>query len=72
MTAQDHHTEISLVRQHLKRAATHEPAQAQPFINTLGKQLRVYAEGNDDDKAALRPEIEKNIRRLEVARADVA
>jgi hypothetical protein len=41
----------------------------QPFLATLDKQLKGYAKGDDDDKSALRPQIEANIRRIEKARA---
>lgn len=39
-----------------------------PLLATLDKQLKGYAKGDDDDKSALRPQIEANIRRIEKAR----
>lgn len=60
--------EIKAIRKNLKRAAEKEPAQAQDFVATLDKQLKGWAK-DGANHAALRPEIEKNIARIERARA---
>lgn len=60
---------ITAIRDDLKRAAAREPEQVRSFLATLDKQLKGWAKGDSADHAALRPEIEKNIKRIEKARA---
>lgn len=58
---------IPTIRKQLRAAAEQQPA-LKPFTNLLSDQLRNFDRENNEGKAALRPEIEKNIRRLEAAR----
>jgi hypothetical protein len=62
-------TNIDITREDLKRAAAHEPEHTQNMLATLDKQLKGWAKGDSADHAALRPEIEKNIKRIEKARS---
>lgn len=55
---------IPTTRAKLKAKAASQPAFA-PIINTLDKQLRNFATGNAEDRAALKPEIEKSVRKIE-------
>lgn len=57
-------TEIENTRAKLKAKAEYQPALA-PILNPLDRQLRNFARGNPEDKAALHPEIEKSIRKIE-------
>lgn len=54
---------LNQIRKDLAKAAEREPS-AQPFIPLLDKQLANFAKGDADDRAALRPEIEKSIRKI--------
>jgi hypothetical protein len=56
------------IRRQLQHVAQHEPARVQPFISLLDTQLRNYAKGSAEGKAALRPVILDNIKRLEASR----
>jgi hypothetical protein len=60
---------IQTVRDDLDLATAHEAPQVQPLLATLDKQLKGWAKGDSADHAALRPEIEKNIKRIEKAQA---
>lgn len=68
MTAQNYHPVNSLVTiNHIRHAL--KSYISQDFIATLDKQLKGWAKGDSADHAALRPEIEKTIARIERARA---
>ncbi len=56
-------TEIEKIRADLKAA----PEAMQPFIRTLGIQLRNYERGNEGEREALRPVIEQSLRLIERA-----
>lgn len=60
-------TEIATIRKHLAAAARREPEQA-PALTLLNKQLRNFDRETPEGKAALRPEIEKSVKRIEAAR----
>lgn len=61
-------SEIDTIRKQLRAAAEREPQSVQPFIGVLDTQLRNYAKGDAEDRAALRPEIEKSLKLIETAR----
>jgi hypothetical protein len=69
MTAQPDYTVKSLVTIKDIRHALKPLISSENSLATLDKQLKGYAKGDSADHAALRPEIEKNIRRIEKARA---
>lgn len=60
---------IDLIRKQLK--AKSMPEAIRPVLDTLDKQLRNWANGNDEDRAALRPVIQDSLRKIERG-ADVA
>ncbi len=59
-------TETKAIRKQLKKAAAREP-ELQPLIDVLRTQLGNFDRGDSEDKAALRPEIEKSAAAIEKA-----
>lgn len=57
---------ITATRINLKAAAGKQPGLL-PIANVLDTQLRNYAKANAEDRAALKPEIEKSVRKIEAA-----
>lgn len=60
---------IDIIRKDLKAAARREPEHIQGPAAVLDNQLRAFAKGNAEDKAALRPQIEKSITKINASRA---
>lgn len=58
---------ITKVRAQLRAAALRGPEAARKPIAVLDKQLRNFAKSNAEERAVLRPEIEKSVARIEAA-----
>jgi hypothetical protein len=69
MSARGHHTGKSLDTVNDIREVLKPLISSDNFLATLDRQLKGWAKGDTADHAALRPEIEKNIKRIEKARA---